>query len=63
MSALTSIHAKRPAALRDASYLLLVAGDNFAELEFSRSKQQMRRQSLLGRSAPATVHMNALKEA
>ena len=55
-----SIHAKRPAALRDASDWLLVACDNGAELEFSRSKQQMRRQSLLGRSAPATVHMNAL---
>ena len=52
--------AKQPAALRDASDWLIVAGDNGAESEFSRSKQQMRRQSLLGRSAPATVHMDAL---
>ena len=52
--------AKQPTALRDASDWLIVAGDNGAESEFSRSKQQMRRQSLLGHSAPATVHMDAL---
>ena len=55
-----SIYAKPPAALPDASdWLLLLAGDNGAELEFSRSRQRMRRQPLLGRSTPATIHMNA----
>ena len=37
-----------------------MAGDNGAESEFSRSKQQMRRQSLYGRCSPATVHIAAL---
>ena len=51
---------KRPAALRSGKELQLVAGDNGAESEFSRSKQQMRRQSLYGRCSLATVHIAAL---
>ena len=51
---------KRPAALRSGKEWQLVAGDNGAESEFSRSKQQMRRQLLYGRCSPATVHIAAL---
>ena len=53
---------RRPAAVvsRDNKKVKLLGGDNMAESMVSQMKRTLRRTNLLGRSAPATAHVDAL---
>ena len=51
---------KQPAAKKVQDDFLVVGGDNKAESEVSRAKQQLRRVNQLGRVSPLMSHMTSL---
>ena len=51
---------RRPGAFVSARLVKLVGGDSAAEAEVSRSKSQLRRTNLLGRTSPREWHVAVL---